>query len=127
GAAADTLQQHNHLTSSEAFWLVTIWAVFQAGVAFPAGRLREKNILPVRTAMSIGAVGTAIGFFAVANSGNLLADYLGYSVIGGASAGLVYASSINIVAKSYPDRQGTRVGIVNGGLAHGDAPFICLV
>jgi len=126
GAAADTLQLHNHWSRSEAFWLVTIWAVFQAGIAFPAGRLREKNVLPVRTAMSIGAVGTAIGFFTVANSGNLLVDYLGYSVIGGASAGLVYASSINIVAKWYPERKGARVGFVNGGFAYGAVPFIYL-
>ena len=56
GAAADTLQSHNHWRQSQAFWLVTIWAVFQPMIAFPAGRLRESGVLPVKVAMLVAAL-----------------------------------------------------------------------
>ncbi|MGH3627059.1 MAG: MFS transporter, partial [Sciscionella sp.] len=43
GAAESTLEDVHGWSLTEAFWLVSIWAVFQAGIAFPAGRLREKG------------------------------------------------------------------------------------
>src|SRR4051794_38552934 len=61
GAAADTLQDHNGWSMSQAFWIVTIWAVFQPLVAFPAGRLRETGRLRVRTAMLLGALCCCFG------------------------------------------------------------------
>ena len=45
-------------TSSNTFWMLAVWVFFQAGVAFPAGRLREKGILSARAAMMVGAVGS---------------------------------------------------------------------
>jgi MFS family permease len=124
GAAAHTLQKHNHWSLSAAFWIVTIWAVFQPLIAFPAGRLREKGILPVRTAMLLGAVFCGIGFCTIANTGDIVLVILGYSVLGGMGAGLVYASSINIVGKWFPEKRGARTGFVNGGFGYGAVPFI---
>jgi MFS family permease len=124
GAAADTLQSHNHWSMSQAFWIVTIWAVFQPLVAFPAGRLRETGRLPVRTAMLLGAAFAWIGFLTIASTGNVVLVLLGYSVLGGAGAGLVYASCINIVGKWFPEKRGARTGFVNGGFAYGAVPFI---
>ncbi|MDX6432516.1 MAG: hypothetical protein QOE54_4882 [Streptosporangiaceae bacterium] len=124
GAAADTLQSHNHWSMSQAFWIVTIWAVFQPLVAFPAGRLRETGRLPVRTAMLLGAAFAWIGFLTIASTGNVVVVLLGYSVLGGAGAGLVYASCINIVGKWFPEKRGARTGFVNGGFAYGAVPFI---
>jgi MFS family permease len=124
GAAADTLQSHNHWSQSQAFWLVTIWAVFQPMIAFPAGRLRESGALPVKVAMLIAAVFSAIGFVTIANTGNYWAVLAGYSVIGGTGAGLVYASCINMVGKWFPEKRGARTGFVNGGFAYGTLPFI---
>jgi MFS family permease len=124
GAAADTLQSHNHWSMSQAFWIVTIWAVFQPLVAFPAGRLRETGKLPVRTAMLLGAAFAWIGFLTIATTGNVVIVLLGYSVLGGAGAGLVYASCINIVGKWFPEKRGARTGFVNGGFAYGAVPFI---
>jgi MFS family permease len=124
GAAADTLQEHNGWSMSQAFWIVTIWAVFQPLVAFPAGRLRESGRLPVRTAMLIGAALVFIGFTTVAQTGDIPLVILGYSVLGGIGAGLVYASCINIVGKWFPDKRGARTGFVNGGFAYGAVPFI---
>jgi MFS family permease len=124
GAAADTLQDHNHWSLSQAFWIVTIWAVFQPLVAFPAGRWRETGKLSVRTAMLFGAVCTGIGFLTVANTGDILLVILGYSVVGGIGAGFVYASCINMVGKWFPEKRGARTGFVNGGFAYGAVPFI---
>ena len=124
GAAADTLQSHNHWSQSQAFWLVTIWAVFQPMIAFPAGRLRETGVLPVRVAMLLAAALSAIGFVTIANTGDYWLVLFGYSVLGGAGAGLVYASCINIVGKWFPEKRGARTGFVNGGFAYGTLPFI---
>jgi MFS family permease len=124
GAASHTLQKHNHWSMSMAFWIVTLWAVCQPLVAFPAGRLREKGILPVRTAMLAGAALCGIGFFTIANTASLLLVLIGYSVLGGIGAGLVYASSINIVGKWFPEKRGVTTGFVNGGFGYGAVPFI---
>ncbi len=124
GAAADTLQDHNGWSMSQAFWIVTIWAVFQPLIAFPAGRWRESGKLSVRTAMLLAAACTGIGFFTIANTGEILLVILGYSVVGGIGAGLVYASCINMVGKWFPEKRGARTGFVNGGFAYGAVPFI---
>jgi MFS family permease len=126
GAVAGTLRERNGWTFSEAFWLASIWAVFQAGVAFPAGRLREKNIVSAKTAMLVGAGCCGIGYFTIAESGNLLLAFIGYSVLGGAGAGLVYATCVNMVGKWYPEKRGARTGFVNGGFAYGSVPLIYL-
>jgi MFS family permease len=124
GAASDTLEAHNNWTRGEAFWIVTLWAVFQPLVAFPAGRLRENGVLSVRKAMLIGAVCTGIGFLTLANTSSVFLVILGYSVLGGTGGGLAYASCINIVGKWFPEKRGARIGFVNGGFAYGAVPFI---
>ena len=124
GAVEGTLEEKYGWTLSDAFWLASIWAVFQAAVAFPAGRLREKNIVSAKTAMLAGAVCSAIGYFTISHSGNLVLAFAGYSVLGGIGAGLVYATCINMVGKWYPEKRGARTGFVNGGFAYGAVPFI---
>lgn len=126
GAAVKTLQQRNGWTLTEVFWIASLWVVFQAGVAFPAGRLREKGILPAKGAMLVAAVLAGLGFFLIGSSGDLLVAFLGYSVLGGIGAGLVYATCINMVGKWYPEKRGARTGFVNGGFAYGAVPFIYL-
>ncbi|MFJ4846264.1 MULTISPECIES: OFA family MFS transporter [unclassified Streptomyces] len=123
-SAESTLETAHGWTLTEAFWIASIWAVFQAGVAFPAGRLRETGVLPARTAMLAGALLSGLGLSAVAHFGNPAVVILGYSVLGGTGAGLVYATCINMVGKWYPDNKGARTGFVNGGFAYGTLPFI---
>ncbi|TNC29087.1 OFA family MFS transporter [Amycolatopsis alkalitolerans] len=124
GAVEKTLEKQYGWTLTEAFWLASVWAVFQAGVAFPAGRLREKGAFSARTAMLIGAIFCGIGYFTLAHVGNLVIAFLGYSVLGGIGAGLVYATAINMVSKWYPEKRGARVGFVNGAFAYGSVPLI---
>jgi MFS family permease len=124
GAATTTLEKSYGWSIGEVFWIASLWAVFQAAVAFPAGRLREKNVISARTAMIVGAVMSGIGYFSIANSGNLVVAFIGYSVFGGTGAGLVYATCINMVGKWFPEKRGARTGFVNGGFAYGAVPFI---
>lgn len=124
GAAADTLQKVHGWSMTQTFWIVTIWAVFQAGIAFPAGRLRERNVVTARFCMLYGAFATAIGFLSITHFSSLPLVWLGYSVIGGSGAGMVYATCINMVGKWYPEKKGARTGFVNGGFAYGAVPFI---
>jgi MFS family permease len=124
GAASDTLKEHNHWSTSQTFWIVTLWAVAQPAVAFPAGRLRETGALPVRTAMLLAAICAGIGFVTLAHTSSVPLVILGYSVIGGLGGGLAYAGCINIVGKWFPEKRGARIGFVNGGFAYGAVPFI---
>ena len=123
GSAEESLREAHGWTMGETFWLLSIWAFFQAGIAFPAGKLREKGIVSARAAMLVGAVLSAIGFFSITQA-NLVIAYLGFAVCGGIGAGLVYATCINIVGKWYPERRGGKTGFVNGGFAYGAVPFI---
>ncbi|WAL63930.1 OFA family MFS transporter [Amycolatopsis cynarae] len=124
GAVEETLEEQYGWTLTDAFWLASIWAVFQAGVAFPAGRLREKGVFSARAAMLAGALCCGIGYFTLAQVGNLALGFIGYSVLGGIGAGLVYATCINMVGKWYPEKRGARVGFVNGAFAYGVVPII---
>ncbi|GAA1187789.1 OFA family MFS transporter [Pseudonocardia alaniniphila] len=124
GAAESTLEDVHGWSLGQAFWLVSIWTVFQAGVAFPAGRLREKGIVSARTAMLTGAVMVFAAFVVLGLTSNLVLNFLFYSVIGGTGAGLVYATSINMVGKWFPEKRGGKTGFVYGAFAYGAVPFI---
>src|SRR5437879_6503936 len=126
GAATKTLQAKYGWDLSDTFWIASIWAVFQAAVAFPAGRLREKNVISARTAMMLGAVFSGAGYMIIAHTGSLPLVFLGYSVLGGTGAGFVYATCINMVGKWFPEKRGGKTGFVNGGFAYGAVPFIYL-
>lgn len=124
GAAEGTLRAVNGWSLSETFWLVSIWVLFEAGVAFPAGRLREKGILPAKFAVLTGAVLAMIGFFTMSYFHNIAMVFIGFSVLGGTGAGMVYATCINMVGKWFPEKRGAKTGFVNGGFAYGSLPFI---
>src|SRR5262245_28134984 len=51
GSAASTLEENYHWSTTQTFWITSVWAFFQAGVAFPAGRLRERGKVSARAAM----------------------------------------------------------------------------
>jgi MFS family permease len=124
GSAEDTLSTAHGWTSSNTFWILTVWVFFQAGVAFPAGRLREKGILSARAAMMIGAGLALVGFLAISHLHSVLGAVIGFGMFGGIGAGFVYATCINMVGKWYPEKRGARTGFVNGGFAYGSLPFI---
>lgn len=126
GSAEDTLSGAHHWTQSDTFWILSVWVFFQAGIAFPAGWLRERGILSARKAMFLGAALCLIGFVALAHLDTVFLALCGFGVVGGLGSGLVYATCINMVGKWFPERRGARTGFVNGGFAYGAVPFIFL-
>jgi len=124
GSAEDTLSHAHGWTQGNTFWILSVWVLFQAGIAFPAGWLREKGVLTARRAMYIGSGLCALGFLlALSHLSNVWLTILGFGVVGGIGAGLVYATCINMVGKWFPERRGARTGFVNGGFAYGSLPF----
>ncbi|KPC59549.1 OFA family MFS transporter [Streptomyces chattanoogensis] len=126
GSAQDTLSGAHHWTQSDTFWILSVWVFFQAGIAFPAGWLRERGMLSARKAMFLGAALCLIGFVALAHLDTVFLALCGFGVVGGVGSGLVYATCINMVGKWFPERRGARTGWVNGGFAYGAVPFIFL-
>ncbi|MFI0165200.1 OFA family MFS transporter [Streptomyces sp. NPDC017095] len=124
GSAEDTLSAAHGWTQSNTFWILSVWVFFQAGVAFPAGWLRERGLLTARRAMHLGAVMCLLGFLALSHLREVLPAVLGFGVVGGAGSGLIYATCINMVGKWFPERRGAKTGFVNGGFAYGSLPFI---
>jgi MFS family permease len=123
-SAEDTLSSAHGWHGAHIFWLLAVWIFFQAAVAFPAGKMRESGTLSARSAMLLGAVGTVLGYVALAFSPSVFWAYLGFGLFGGGGAGFVYATCINMVGKWYPERKGGKTGFVNGGFAYGSVPFI---
>ncbi|GAA3071846.1 OFA family MFS transporter [Pseudonocardia yunnanensis] len=124
GAAVPALMARNGWGLVGAFWLLAVWIVFQAGVGFPTAYLRERRRLDPRAVMIAGAALSALGLVALAHTTSLGAALLGYSVLGGTGAGLVYAACTSTVAKWYPERMALRVSRVTGVFAYGSVPFI---
>ncbi|CAL9592198.1 OFA family MFS transporter [Streptomyces albus] len=126
GSAEDTLSHAHHWSRSDTFWILSVWVFFQAGVAFPAGWLRERGLLTARNAMYTGAGLVLLGFLALSHATDVLWAVAGFGVLGGVGSGLVYATCINSVGKWFPERRGGKTGFVNGGFAYGAVPFIFL-
>jgi MFS family permease len=122
GAAVPALMARNGWTLVEAFWPLAGWVVFQAAVGFPAAYLRERGRIGPRGLALVGAGCCELGLLALAYSPDLAVVLLGYSVVGGTGAGLVYAACTSTVAKWYPERSAVRVGSVTGAFAYGSAP-----
>ena len=125
-SAEETLSAAHGWHGAHIFWLLGVWIFFQAAVAFPVGQAREKGTLSARNAMMLGAVGTILGYLALAYSPHVFFAYLGFGFFGGTGAGMVYATCVNMVGKWYPERKGGKTGFVNGGFAYGSVPFIFL-
>ncbi|MFF9525665.1 OFA family MFS transporter [Streptomyces achromogenes] len=124
GSAEDTLSAAHGWTQSDTFWILSVWIFFQAGIAFPAGWLRERGLLTARRAMYIGAAMCLLGFLALSHLRDVLPAIVGFGVVGGVGSGLIYATCINMVGKWFPERRGAKTGFVNGGFAYGSLPFI---
>ncbi|GAB3447849.1 MFS transporter [Actinophytocola sediminis] len=106
----------------DVFWLLAVWTVFQACAGFPVAFLRERGRIGPRSAMIAGAVLLPLGPLALAHGSELVA-LIGYSVLSGTGAGLVYATCSSTVAKWYPERTAAKVSLATGAFAYGSVPF----
>jgi MFS family permease len=126
GLAVGALQGTNGSSTAGAFWVFALWLVFQAGAAAPTAALRQRFALSPSRAMLVGALLCAAGPLTLARTDNLVLAVLGYSVLSGTGAGIVYATCASTVAKWYPEERGVRVGFVTGAFGYGAVPFIAL-
>jgi MFS family permease len=121
--AATTL----HGTGATAiFWVLALWVTFQAGAAALTAALRHHATIVPSRAMLAGAVLCAAGPLTLAYTDHFGLAVLGYSVLCGSGAGIVYATCSSTVAKWYPEARGARVGFVTGAFGYGAVPFIIL-
>ncbi len=126
GAIAASLSRTPGWTFGGIVLSLAVWAICQAGAAFPVAWLRDRGLLPAPVAMAAGAVLCAAGLVTLGHATSLLTVFFGYSVLGGLGTGLVYATCIGAVLAWFPDRTGSRAGIVSGAFAAGSVPFVVL-
>lgn len=126
GAIVPSLSRQPGWTFGGIVLSLALWAVCQAGVAFPVAWLRERGLLPAPAAMAAGALLCAAGLLTLGHASSLPVVFLGYSVLGGLGTGLVYATCVGAVLAWFPDRTGPRAGVVSGAFACGSVPFVVL-
>src|ERR1700752_4541090 len=91
GVAVAGLHATNGSSVTGALWVLALWGVFQAG------------------AVLVGALLCAAGPLTLAYTDSLALALLGYSVLCGTGAGIVYATCTSTVAKWYPEERAVRV------------------
>lgn len=109
-----------------ALWVLALWVVFQAGAAAPTAVLSHRFALSPARAVPVGAMLCAAGPLTVALTDDVVLVVIGYSILSGAGAGIVYATCTATVAKWYPEKRAARVGLVTGAIGCGAVPFIAV-
>jgi MFS family permease len=112
--------------SASAFLVLALWVMFQAGAAALTAALRHHSAVGPSRAMLLGALLCAAGPITVAYTDTFGLAVLGYSVLCGSGAGIVYATCTSTVAKWYPEARGVRIGFVSGAFGYGAVPFIAV-
>jgi MFS family permease len=113
--------------AAQTLWLLAIFVACQALVAIPAAWVqRVRRATPTQLVIA-GGVLAAVGLVALAHADSYPAVVLGYSLLGGIGAGLVYAACITTSARWFPDRRTATIGFVTGGFAVGAVPSIALL
>src|SRR6195256_2363149 len=97
GVAVTALHVTDGSSATGAPWVLALWVVFHAA-----------------------------GPWTLAYTDSLVLAVLGYSVLCGTGAGIVYATCASTAAKWYPEERGVRVGFVTGAFGYGAVPFIAL-
>jgi MFS family permease len=126
GVAVSALHATDGASATGALWVLALWVVFQAGAAAPTAALSHRFALAPSRAVLVGALLCAAGPLTLAYSDSLALAVLGYSVLCGTGAGIVYATCTSTVAKWYPEERAVRVGSVTGAFGYGAVPFIAL-
>jgi MFS family permease len=126
GVAVTALHATDGASVTGALWVLALWVVFQAGAAAPTAALSHRFALAPSRAVLVVALFCAAGPLTLAYSDSLALAVLGYSVLCGTGAGIVYATCTSTVAKWYPEERAVRVGFVTGAFGYGAVPFIAL-
>ncbi|WP_067974519.1 MFS transporter [Nocardiopsis trehalosi] len=122
GAAIPALMAVRGWGLAAALLPLVVWALVQGGSAVPIARLRARGALPPSRALLIGAPLCAAAPLSLAAADGLAAVVVGYGVLGGLGAGLVYHSCVHLVAAWYPEHPVARAGLAGGAFALGAVP-----
>ncbi|MGW7680644.1 OFA family MFS transporter [Kribbella sp. NPDC054772] len=113
--------------AARTLWLLAIFVACQALVAIPAAwAQRVRRASPTQLVVLGGAL-AAVGLATLAHANSYLLLVIGYALLGGTGAGLVYAACITTSARWFPERRTATIGFVTGGFAVGAVPSIALL
>ena len=127
GTAALGLESDRGWGAAQTLWLLAIFVACQALVAIPAAWVhRVRRATPTQLVV-LGGVLAAIGLATLAHADRYPTVVVGYALLGGMGAGLVYAACITTSARWFPDRRTATIGFVTGGFAVGAVPSIALL
>jgi MFS family permease len=124
GAAIPALTRVNGWSLWDAFSVLAVWIVCQAGTSLPAVWLYRRVRVRLAVPMLAGATLSLVALMTLGHSRDLAVVLLGYSVLGGIGAGLVYMTCIATVTEWFPERTATMVGVVSGAFGYGAIPFV---
>ena len=124
GMAALGLQAAHGWSLRETMWLLALFVAFQAMVAIPvAWMYQRRTVSPAPLAVAGGAL-TACGVLTLAHVDGYAAAVVGYAIVGGVGAGLVYSTCITTASNWFPDNRVATRSFVTGGFAIGAVPGI---
>lgn len=124
GVAALGLQSRHAWGQVETMWLLALFVAFQALVAVPVASMHRGRRASPSQLIVVGGVLSAGGLVTLAHVDNFAAALVGYAIVGGVGAGLVYSTCITTAAKWFPDNRVATIGFVTGGFACGAVPTI---
>lgn len=124
GAVAPVLTTTYGWTFPEVVVSFALWTVCQACAVYPTAWLRERGMFPPAVAVIFGGALCSAGMFTLGHANNLVAMFIGYSVLGGIGTGVIYATCVGTVMNWFPDRVPARVGAVSGAFAYGSVLFV---
>ncbi|MGW4956898.1 hypothetical protein ACWEPL_06680 [Nonomuraea sp. NPDC004186] len=104
--------------------LLAVWIACQAAGALPALHLVRRGRLGVRTSLAAGAALSFAGLAAAALPLSTPGAFVGYALLGGLGAGLVYGVCGEVVSSWYPERPAARVGLITGAFGYGAVPLL---
>ncbi|MGH3469989.1 MAG: MFS transporter, partial [Thermocrispum sp.] len=127
GVAVLGMQSAQRWGIVETMWLLALFVTCQALAAIPVARLHRSRLVSSSQLVVLGGVLSAAGMATIAHAGGVMTAVLGYSVVGGVGAGLVYSACITTTAKWFPDNRVATIGFVTGGFACGAVTSIVLL
>lgn len=127
GVAALGLQSAHGWGAIQTMWLLALFVACQALVAVPIAWMHRGRLVSPTQLLLTGGVLCAAGLATLAHVGSFVGAVLGYALLGGVGAGLVYSTCITTAAKWFPDNRVATIGFVTGGFACGAVPSIALL
>ncbi|MBF8191126.1 MFS transporter [Nonomuraea sp. K274] len=104
--------------------LLAICIAGQAAAALPALHLVRRRRLGVRACLAAGAALSGLGLATAALTTPGALALIGYALLGGLGAGLVYGVCSEVVSSWHPERPAARVGLITGAFGYGAVPLL---